>query len=98
LFKPLLKSEIKNIIDIQLHKVGKMLAEKGLSLAIEDEVKNFIIQHGYDVTFGARPLKRTIQKYLVNPLAAELLMNKFESGDTIYVKYPGAGKLEFEKR
>ncbi len=98
LFKPLLKSEIKNIIDIQLHKVGKMLAEKGLSLAIEDEVKNFIIQHGYDVTFGARPLKRTIQKYLVNPLAAELLMNKFESGDTVYVKYPGAGKLEFEKR
>lgn len=98
LFKPLLKSEIKNIIDIQLHKVGKMLAEKGLSLAIEDEVKDFIIQHGYDVTFGARPLKRTIQKYLVNPLAAELLMNKFESGDTIYVKYPGAGKLEFEKR
>ena len=98
LFKPLLKSEIKNIIEIQLQRVGKMLAEKGLSLAIDEEVKDFIIQHGYDVTFGARPLKRTIQKYLINPLSAELLMNKFENGDTIIIKNPGAGKLEFSKK
>jgi ATP-dependent Clp protease ATP-binding subunit ClpB len=98
LFKPLLKNEIKIIIDIQLQRVGKMLLEKGFELEIEDDVKDFIIQHGYDVTYGARPLKRTIQRFLINPLAAELLMNKFESGDTILVRYPGAGGLEFEKK
>lgn len=98
LFKPLLKNEIKEIIDIQLQKVGRMLAEKGLTLAIDEDVKDFIIQHGYDVTFGARPLKRTIQKYLINPLSAELLMNKYENGDTIFVSYPGAGQLRFNKK
>lgn len=98
LFKPLLKNEIKEIIDIQLQKVGRMLAEKGLTLAIDEDVKDFIIQHGYDVTFGARPLKRTIQKYLINPLSAELLMNKYENGDTIFVSNPGAGQLRFSKK
>jgi len=98
LFKPLLKNEIKQIIDIQLQKVGNMLAEKGLSLEVEEDVKDFLMEHGYDVTYGARPLKRTIQKYLINPLATELLMNKYEAGDTVVVRYPGAGKLVFEKK
>ena len=98
LFKPLLKSEIKDIIDIQLQRVGKMLAEKGFSLEINEDVKDFLIQHGYDVTYGARPLKRTIQRYVMNPLSAELLMNKYESGDTVVISYPGAGKLEFNKK
>jgi len=98
LFKPLLKSEIKDIIDIQLQKVGKMLEEKGLSLEIEEDVKDFLIQHGYDVTYGARPLKRTIQKYLINPLSAALLMNKYENGDTVVISYPGSGRLEFGKK
>mgnify|MGYP000188671768 CR=1 FL=1 len=98
LFKPLLRKEIEQIIDLQLQRVGKLLAEKGLMLEVEEDVKDFIMQHGYDVTYGARPLKRTIQRYLINPLSAELLMNKFESGDTIVVRYPGAGSLVFEKR
>ncbi len=98
LFKPLLKSEIKDIIDLQLQKVGRMLAEKNLVLEVAEDVKEFLVQHGYDVTYGARPLKRTIQKYLINPLSAELLMNRFENGDTIIVRYPGTGKLEFEKK
>lgn len=98
LFKPLLRSEVKQIIDMQLQKVGNMLAEKGLSLEVEEEVKDFLMEHGYDVTYGARPLKRTIQKYLINPLSTELLMNKYEAGDTVVVHYPGAGKLVFEKK
>jgi ATP-dependent Clp protease ATP-binding subunit ClpB len=98
LFKPLLKNEIKKIIDIQLQRVGKMLLEKGYELEIEDDVKDFLIQHGYDVTYGARPLKRTIQRFLINPLAAELLMNKYENGDTVLVRYPGGGGLEFIRK
>ena len=97
-FKPLLKGELKQIIDIQLKKVGKMLAEKNIMLEVNEDVKDFLLQRGYDLTYGARPLKRTVQKYIINPLSAELLMNKFESGDTIVVRYPGAGKLEFVKR
>ncbi|MBS3944861.1 MAG: ATP-dependent chaperone ClpB [Melioribacter sp.] len=97
LFKPLLRSEIEKIIDLQLQRVGKMLAEKGLQLEIEEGVKDFLLQHGYDVTYGARPLKRTIQRYLINPLSAELLMNKYENGDKIIVRYPGSGSLIFVK-
>lgn len=98
LFKPLLRSELKDIIDIQLQKVGNMLSEKNLTLMVNEDAKDFLLQHGYDVTYGARPLKRTIQKYLINILAAELLMNKFESGDTVYVCCPKGDKLTFEKR
>ncbi len=98
LFKPLLKNELKNIIDIQLQRVGKMLSEKNITLAIDEEAKDFLLQHGYDVTFGARPLKRTVQRYLINPLSSELLMNKFESGDTIYVCCPKGDRLEFKKK
>ncbi len=98
LFKPLLKNEIEKIIDLQLQRVGKMLAEKGLQLEIEEGVKDFLLQHGYDVTYGARPLKRTIQRYLINPLSAELLMNKYDTDDTIVIRYPGGGKLTFLKR
>jgi ATP-dependent Clp protease ATP-binding subunit ClpA len=93
-----LKNELKQIIDIQLQKVGKQLAEKNITLAVDEDAKDFLMQHGYDVTYGARPMKRTIQRYLINPLSTELLMNKFESGDTIYVCCPRGDKLEFEKR
>jgi len=97
MFKPLLKSELKQIIDIQLQLLGKALAEKNISLEVTDEAKDFILQVGYDVTFGARPLKRTIQRYITNPLAAELLMGKFTSGDTIRVDTDEKGKIAFKK-
>ncbi len=96
LFKPLLKSELKQIIDIQLQRVDAMLKDKNLKLEVDDSVKEFLLKTGYDVTFGARPLKRTIQKYLVNPLATELLMGKFEHGDTIKATMDG-DKVKFEK-
>ena len=98
LFKPLLKSELKQIIDIQLQRVGRMLEEKNIGFEIDEDSVDFILQHGYDATYGARPLKRMIQKFIVNPLSSELLMNKYESGDTIVVRSPGAGKLVFTKK
>ncbi len=96
LFKPLLKSELKQIIDIQLQRVDSMLKEKNLKLEVDDSVKEFLLKTGYDVTFGARPLKRTIQRYLVNPLATELLMGKFEPGDTVKATMDG-DKVKFVK-
>ncbi len=96
LFKPLLKSELKQIIDIQLQRVDAMLKDKNLKLEVDDSVKEFLLKTGYDVTFGARPLKRTIQRYLINPLATELLMGKFEPGDTIKATLDG-DTVKFEK-
>ncbi|MFA3783487.1 ATP-dependent chaperone ClpB [Melioribacteraceae bacterium 4301-Me] len=98
LFKPLLKSELEKIVDLQIARVAKMLSEKNISLEIDQEAKDFLIQFGYDITYGARPLKRTIQRYLVNPLSTEILMGNISPGDTVIVRYPGAGKLEFSKK
>jgi len=98
LFKPLLKSELKQIVDIQLQRVGKMLAEKNISLEVDESAKEFLIQRGYDITYGARPLKRVIQKYLVNPLATKLLMEEFKPQSTIIVKARNEGELEFIKK
>ncbi len=97
LFKPLTHKEIRKIVDIQLNKLVDMLKAKELGLVVSDEAKDWLTNLGYDVTFGARPLKRTIQKYLINPLSQELLMDNFESGDTIYVSVGDKCKLVFEK-
>jgi ATP-dependent Clp protease ATP-binding subunit ClpB len=98
LFKPLLKSELKEIIDIQLQRVSKLLSEKNIQIEIKEEVKDFLLSIGSDITYGARPLKRTIQRHLVNPLSTELLMNNFSAGDTIVASYPGDGQVRFEKK
>jgi len=97
LFKPLLKNELKDIIDIQLQRVGKMLLEKGITIEIDENVKEFLLARGYDVSYGARPMKRTIQKHLINALSTELLMNTYVAGDKIIVRCPGGAKLEFDK-
>lgn len=97
LFKPLAKKEIRKIVDIQLERVQKQLSEKEITLIVSDEAKDWLADLGYDVTYGARPLKRVIQKYLVNPLAQELLAGKFSDGDTIKVVVSGRVGLEFTK-
>lgn len=86
LFKPLLKKELIGIVEIQLKKLEKMLFEKNLKLNISDEVKEFILELGYDITFGARPLKRTIQKYIVNPLASEILKGYYSDKNEVKVE------------
>ncbi|MCA2004680.1 MAG: ATP-dependent chaperone ClpB [Ignavibacterium sp.] len=97
LFKPLTKKEIRKIVDIQLERVQKQLSEREITIVVSDDAKDWLAQTGYDVTFGARPLKRVIQKYLVNPLAQELLAGKFENGDTIKVDVSPRVGLIFSK-
>jgi len=97
LFKPLTHKEIREIVELQLQIVVGMLKAKELKLEITDEAKDWLANIGYDVTFGARPLKRTIQKYLINPLSQELLAGNFVNGDTIKVTVGEKGKLEFNK-
>jgi ATP-dependent Clp protease ATP-binding subunit ClpB len=97
LFKPLSKKEIRQIVDIQISAVQKMLDEKEITLSINDDVKDWLAELGYDVTFGARPLKRTIQKFLINPLSRELLAGNFEKGDMVFVTIGEKGNLVFSK-
>ena len=97
LFKPLTKSELREIVDIQIRNVQSMLKQKDIVLDVNDESKDWLAKLGYDVTFGARPLKRTIQKYLINPLSQELLAGNFNDGDHIAVTLGNHGKLEFHK-
>ncbi len=97
LFKPLIKSEIRQIVDIQLSRVQKMLDEKEIILDVSGEAKDWLAQLGYDVNYGARPLKRVIQKYLVNPLSQELLAGNFVGGDTIKISVGEKAVLIFER-
>jgi ATP-dependent Clp protease ATP-binding subunit ClpB len=97
LFKPLSRRELRQIVDIQLNHLQKMLKDKDLILDVEDEVKDWVAKLGYDVTFGARPLKRTIQKYIINPLSQQLLAGNFSSGDTIRAKVSEGGTISFIK-
>ncbi len=98
LFKPLTKKEIRRIVDIQLTTVARMLKEKGLLLQVDDETKDWLVEIGFDIAYGARPLKRTIQHYLVNPLSQQLLSGLFEDGDTIHVTIGEMGRLVFAKQ
>jgi len=97
LFKPLSRNEIRKIVDIQINKVTTMVKEREIILEVDSEAKDWLAKLGYDVTYGARPLKRTIQKYLINPLSQELLTGNFGNGDTIHVTQSSNAGLEFRK-
>ncbi|MGE5845349.1 MAG: AAA family ATPase, partial [Ignavibacteria bacterium] len=97
LFKPLTRTEIRKIVDIQIQHTQDLLKEREITLIVDDESKDWLAKLGYDVTYGARPLKRTIQKHLTNPLSQELLAGNFHHGDFIKVIIGNRGKLEFHK-
>jgi ATP-dependent Clp protease ATP-binding subunit ClpB len=98
LFQPLTQEEIIKIVDLQLRHVEKMLAEKSIVFTITDGAKEWLGKLGYDPSFGARPLKRVIQKYLINPLSMRLLEGEYAEGDTIEVDVDDRGALTFTKR
>jgi len=84
-FKQLGRENIAQIIDVQLEKLRKNLAERGIAIVLEDSAKELLVKEGYDPTFGARPLKRAIQSLIQNPLAVKLLNGEIGSGQTVKV-------------
>jgi ATP-dependent Clp protease ATP-binding subunit ClpB len=81
-----------------LRRLGKMLAERGLTLRLTDRAREFLAEAGYDPTYGARPLKRAIQQQVQDPLALALLEGKFQHGDTISADWDaGRGQITFAK-
>ncbi|MBK5258582.1 MAG: ATP-dependent chaperone ClpB [Thermoanaerobaculia bacterium] len=93
-FHALEMRHIKWIIEIQLKRLSKMIEERGLNIDISDAAKEHIAREGYDPAFGARPLKRALQKLIIDPLALRLLEGTFKSGDTVFVNVTRDGKLD----
>jgi len=85
-FHPLDREQIGQIVHIQLRDVEERLAEEKLTLSLSEEAVAFLVEQGYDQKFGARPLKRTIQRYIEDPLSEKILMAEFAPGDEILVE------------
>jgi ATP-dependent Clp protease ATP-binding subunit ClpC len=84
-FRPLVKEDLVHIIDIEVGYVADRLREQNISLEVTQEAKDFLIEKGFDPVFGARPLKRTIQRFMEDPLAQEIISKKFHDGSLIKV-------------
>jgi ATP-dependent Clp protease ATP-binding subunit ClpB len=84
-FRPLGRPELKTIVDLQLRRLEQLLADRKLGLRVTDGAKELIAEEGYDPAYGARPLKRAIQRLVQNPLALHVLEGEFDDGDTVVV-------------
>src|SRR5512135_1494605 len=93
-FRALTEDQIKSIVDIQLRRLERRLADRRVTLVVTDEARKLLAQRGWDPVYGARPLKRAIQRLVQDPLAMMLLEGKFSEGDTVEVG-AGAGELTF---
>ncbi len=95
LFQPLSRNEIGRIVQFQLRGINKMLESKNIILTSTQEAIDFILKKGYDVSFGARPLKRVVQQEVLNRLSKEILAGKINDGDRITLDYFGDKGLVF---
>ncbi|NLZ18460.1 MAG: ATP-dependent chaperone ClpB [Desulfobulbaceae bacterium] len=98
-FHGLSKEDLLQIVDIQVRRMSKRLAERKIKVTLTKESKQVLIDSGYDPAFGARPLKRAIQRHIEDPLALEILEGKFEEGDHILIdRGRDANSLTFSKQ
>jgi ATP-dependent Clp protease ATP-binding subunit ClpB len=100
IFQSLGEKELNKIIDIQLKSFEKRLGDRKIHVELTDKAKDFISSKGYDPAFGARPLKRAIQLYLLNPLSSKLIAGEFKEGDaiTIDITEKNSESLEFNRK
>jgi len=87
IFHSLTRADLGRIVDIQLSHLRALLADRGLDLAFSQSAREALADEGFDPVYGARPLRRTIQRRIQDPLALELLSGGFRSGDTVYVDF-----------
>jgi ATP-dependent Clp protease ATP-binding subunit ClpB len=98
MFQPLTQSDLRHIVDLQFDQVRMMAEKEGLILEITDAAKDWIAQSGFDPVYGARPLKRVIQKHVTDQLATKILGGEFNPGDTILIDHTESGKYTFTKK
>lgn len=94
IFRRLAADELQGIIDIQLKAVEKRLGERKIALELTKNARNFVAKEGYDPAYGARPLKRTIQRMILNPLSSRIIAGEFKEGDRILVDLSRKGAEE----
>jgi ATP-dependent Clp protease ATP-binding subunit ClpB len=95
-FRKLNKDDIKKIIDIQIERINARFADKKIKVVFDESIKEYLVKVGYDETFGARPLKRAIQKKVLDKIAVHIISNKIKEGDTVIVKYNEKDGVVFE--
>jgi ATP-dependent Clp protease ATP-binding subunit ClpB len=98
IFKPLGREELRQIVDLQLVRFQKMIAEQKLTLDVSEAARDLIAAEGHDPAFGARPLKRALQRLLLNPMSAAVIEGGFTEGDRVIVdREPGEDRLNFRR-
>jgi ATP-dependent Clp protease ATP-binding subunit ClpB len=98
IFRPLTMEHLKKIVDIQLEYLRKRIAERKIEIELTERSKGILAEKGYDPIYGARPLKRTIQRLIQDPLATEILKGTFKEGDTIVVDVDKDKEFIFTKK
>ena len=96
-FHSLTEEDLKQIVEIQLERLRERLAERHVTITLDDAAKTHLVRTGYDPTYGARPLKRAIQKEIETPLARLILQGTVKDGQTVLIGYNGSrGELDFK--
>jgi ATP-dependent Clp protease ATP-binding subunit ClpB len=97
-FRPLGRDDIQKVVALQLRRVEAMLEKKGIRLRVTDDARDWLATLGFDPQYGARPLKRVIQRHLVNPLAEKLLAGEFADGDMLEAVLGKEGTITFVRK
>ncbi len=97
IFDRLSEDDLKEIVEIQLRRLTRRLEQKKITLELSDEAKALLAREGYDPVYGARPLKRAIQRDILDPLSLEILAGRFKEGQSIRAGVKN-GKMEFEEK
>ena len=95
-FRPLSREDLSRIVEIQLGKLRRLLAERNVTLELTEAAREGIADAGYDPEYGARPLKRAVQRLLQDPLATRILRGEFKAGDHVVVDEGKDGALELK--
>ncbi|HEY65361.1 MAG TPA: AAA domain-containing protein [Caldilineae bacterium] len=102
IFNTLTQEDVKKIVDLQMREINKRLQDQGISLELTEEARTWLARVGFDPQFGARPLRRTLQRYVESPLSRRLLKGEFQPGDAILIDVArderGEEKLTFQRK
>jgi ATP-dependent Clp protease ATP-binding subunit ClpB len=90
-FHPLQREQIRSIVDVQLTRLASRLVEKRIQLELSDAARDILGERGYDPTYGARPLRRAIQRLVLDPLAMEIIEGRVREGDRVQADANPAG-------
>ncbi|MCU0449459.1 MAG: hypothetical protein MUC97_06375 [Bernardetiaceae bacterium] len=95
MFRPLTKAQVRQIVDIQFGHIRRRLAETGIELEATPAVLDYLGQQGFDPQFGARPLKRTLQRLLLNELSKQILAGRVSKEAPVLIELDAQGQLQF---